>query len=188
MRATRYNTVGDLGEHLPPILTQFCATVAPVSECVPWPGKVDADGYGKVSVLGRRGTVAAHRAVFLAMVGPITPGDDVDHRCDTPSCCNPSHLAACPPVTNGDRARSPQGAGRRARRATGLCVKGHDDWTPNGHGNGMACRTCKVERDREREQAISAAARVLGLSYRAYRATYGGSVKVAARILSERGA
>ncbi len=182
MRATRYNAASDLGEHLPPMLARFCATVPPVAECVPWPGKADADGYGKVSVLGRRGTVAAHRAVFLVMVGPVTPGDDVDHYCDTPACCNPDHLIACPPGLNGDRARSPQGAGRRARRTTGRCAKGHDDWTPNGHGNGMACRTCKADRDMERALLIGAAARALGMKNREYRAAHGGSAKVAARI------
>ena len=47
--------------------------------------------YGRVRVNGT--TVQAHRAVWEGVVGPITPGMDLDHWvCFDRLCVNPAHL------------------------------------------------------------------------------------------------
>lgn len=47
--------------------------------------------YGRVKVKGR--CMQAHRAVWEEIVGPITPGMDLDHwKCLNSLCVNPAHL------------------------------------------------------------------------------------------------
>ncbi len=47
--------------------------------------------YGRVTIDGRG--VQAHRAVWEEVVGPITPGMDLDHWvCFNSLCVNPAHL------------------------------------------------------------------------------------------------
>jgi len=49
-------------------------------------------GYGHLSVVGRKRTVRAHRASWLAFRGPVPSGLCVLHRCDIRECINPDHL------------------------------------------------------------------------------------------------
>ena len=50
-------------------------------------------GYGRINIGGR--TYAAHRVVFLLSGGVLTPEKPyVCHRCNHPSCCEPTHLRA----------------------------------------------------------------------------------------------
>ena len=59
-------------------------------------------GYGGAKVprrraLGAQQNIQAHRLAYEAFVGPIAKGHGhhgmvVMHSCDTPLCCNPSHL------------------------------------------------------------------------------------------------
>jgi hypothetical protein len=62
----------------------------PFSGCFLWFGNQDRWGYGKINVDGR--TYGAHRLAWSLIHGAIPNGLCVLHRCDTPSCVNPSHL------------------------------------------------------------------------------------------------
>lgn len=61
--------------------------------CWLWTGAVKELGYGVIG-LGTReqGTAKAHRVSYMLHKGEIPAGMSVLHRCDTPSCVNPSHL------------------------------------------------------------------------------------------------
>lgn len=60
------------------------------TDCWPWLGGHDAEGYGFLYEAGRM--QRAHRVAWTLTHGPI-PGRQVCcHSCDNPTCCNPSHL------------------------------------------------------------------------------------------------
>lgn len=73
----------------------------PVTEtgCLLWLGATTPAGYGKV------GTNAgvfeyAHRLAYFEAYGPIPDGMLVCHKCDTPPCCEPTHLFLGSPSDN----------------------------------------------------------------------------------------
>lgn len=62
-------------------------------ECWLWTAGTTRDGYGRMSDGVRRGSVIlAHRASYKIANGDIPAEACVCHKCDTPRCCNPSHL------------------------------------------------------------------------------------------------
>ncbi len=59
------------------------------SGCWHWNGK-PSQNYALLGI--RKQTYNVNRIVHEILIGPISPGMFICHSCDTPSCCNPSHL------------------------------------------------------------------------------------------------
>lgn len=62
----------------------------PNSGCWLWTAAVNDFGYGIIRVNKRN--KRTHRLTWSWRNGPLTPGMDIMHKCDTPACCNPDHL------------------------------------------------------------------------------------------------
>jgi hypothetical protein len=96
-----------------PLASRFwrCVEIKSAGECWLWRGAVQR-GYGAFHLtlpgVSRR-MVNAQRVAFVLTFGPINADDHVLHRCDTPLCCNPSHLFI------GDRSANMTDAARKGR-------------------------------------------------------------------------
>lgn len=78
----------------PSLMERFQSKLAEPNErgCRLWLGALDKDGYGSFSTGHTRGKARAHRWIYEQLVGPIPIGRMVLHSCDTPNCCEISHL------------------------------------------------------------------------------------------------
>lgn len=71
-------------------------------ECWPWlAGRNKSGGHG-IAYVGNQKSMAAHRAVYEILVGPIPDGLVLDHLCRNAGCVNPAH---CEPVTQAENVR-----------------------------------------------------------------------------------
>ena len=92
--------------------------------CWLWKGGRDHD-YG--ALWWQSQTCRAHRLAFEAANGPISPGAQVLHRCDTPLCVNPAHLFS----------------GSHLDNIRDMCAKGRQR-APTGERHGRAKLTAKT--------------------------------------------
>lgn len=108
LKRQRFKSLSDYG--LP---EQFWSHVAIGSprDCWLWSASKGKDGYGQVRLAGR--WWQAHRAAYFLANGEIPSGQVICHHCDTPSCCNPSHLYA---GTRSDNERDKHRRGRAPSR------------------------------------------------------------------------
>lgn len=133
--------------------------------CWEWIAGTDG-GYGHVRLNGKKRP--AHRAMYEAMRGPLSPELTLDHLCHTQDatcigtgdscahrrCVNPDHQE---PVLSGEnnlRGGSPWAINARKTH----CIRGHELSGDNllaGQGNRRRCKTCH----RNMRRAQSAARR-----------------------------
>jgi len=76
---------------------RFWAKVAKSDGCWIWQAQLNNKGYGcfayeRIPGKNTSRNMYAHRLSWMLLNGPIPPGMNVLHRCDTPACVNPDHL------------------------------------------------------------------------------------------------
>lgn len=144
------------GEDAPPHLAPFVEAVLRIgfdvteSGCWEYRGARNAKGYGVVSV-HKRGQRKAHRVMYEWMHGPF-PEDRplARHRCDNPSCINPSHIV---PGTHEENMADMVERGRSVRSHT-HCAANHEYTTDNTRWRSRGsrwlreCRECMRARNR----------------------------------------
>ena len=110
--------------------------------CWPWVGAKLWNGYGTISIKGKKQT--AHRHLYEQIYGPVDAGLEIDHLCRNRLCVNPFHLE---PVTPSENVcRSPKVI---AARAAISCKRGHL-FTPEntklaGPWLSRVCKVCEQE-------------------------------------------
>lgn len=129
--------------------------------CWLWQGAKTKAGYGLKHIRrpdGGSQSTTAHRAAWLALVGPIPEGLQVDHLCRVRACVNPAHLE---PVTPRENLLRADGL-LASQLARTHCPHGHpydeENTYPSYKRGGKPHRVCKTCR-RKQMRRINAAKR-----------------------------
>lgn len=106
-------------------------TSADPSQCHPFQGLRDSDGYGRFSIRqdGQVVSRRAHRFAYELEHGPgAADGQQVQHLCNNPPCCNPAHLVV------GDTAQNAayMAASGRATAGERHWARAHPERIPRG--------------------------------------------------------
>ena len=75
-------------------------------DCLVWDGAKGSNGYGAITVSGRR--ALAHRYSWERANGPIPEGMWIDHTCYRRDCVNPDHLRLATAQQNSQNLQGPQ--------------------------------------------------------------------------------
>jgi hypothetical protein len=135
-------------------LDRFWAKVDKSAECWVWTGKLRADGYGNFWDGENKRMMRVHRFAYLAEIGDIPDGLQLDHLCRNRACVNPAHLE---PVSA--RENTLRGVGLTAQNAVKThCPRNHPLTGDNLFlvPAGRSCRECRreaVRRWRSRRRA-----------------------------------
>lgn len=154
--------------------------------CWLWTASKATGGYAGFQTTD--GSRRGHRVAYETLVGPVPTGLCLDHLCRVRHCVNPGHLE---PVTNREnilRGRAPQ-----AQNAVkSECIRGHalvaGNLVPSGARSGSRrCRTCEMERGRQRLAVIQQARTLLGMNREEYASSFGWSRSIAEAIVESGG-
>lgn len=124
-----------------PLEERFWEKVEPTGFCWNWTAST-RNGYGQISVGGRKGRIAgAHRVAYELLIGPIPDGLVIDHLCRNTLCVNPDHLE---PVTVRENALRAPVIGRKPYDVE-MCKKGlhRMDEMSRPNGKYRLCVPCR---------------------------------------------
>lgn len=133
---------------------RFWSKVDDSDECWYWIAGCNSHGYGNFWFMGR--TVGAHQMAYELVVGEITKGLCVLHRCDNGhlGCVRPEHLFL---GTLADNSQDMVSKGRHRNQRVTECPKGHkydkENTSLRRKKNGKIFRVCKAcHRDQHYER------------------------------------
>lgn len=106
--------------------------------CWVWTAFRTRQGYGSAWLPGV-GVIGAHRAMYLAAIGPIPDGLTLDHLCRNRACINPAHLE---PVTRLENVRRAQPWNPQRRKTH--CPRGHPYDAENTYWRADRSRHCRA--------------------------------------------
>lgn len=153
-------------QYTPETIEKFWNKVDKSGECWTWTGGVTSHGYGTF-YLGNKTYIRAHRFAFLVSFGWLLDDGVVAHKCDNPSCVNPSHLMCC---TRGENIRDRDRKGRQDHGPNA------PRWTPpppKGPAKGSRAGRSKLTEDQVRAIRAEYCPGHTGRGYRALAKKYG---------------
>lgn len=127
-------------------------------ECWEWLGSKNKRGYGYFSI--KRKPLYAHRYSWIIHNDIIPYKNFICHKCDNPSCVNPSHLFSGTPKDNVmDCVKKGRFVGGGAEKKLWThCINGHEFSTVNtyirANGTDRLCRECRRIRARNKYKEI----------------------------------
>jgi HNH endonuclease len=115
----------------------------PFTGCWIWQGPRGSFGYGMLAVKPRDQPRIpnAHRAIWVALHGPLERKDFVCHKCDNPPCCNPDHLFIGSLAENN---RDMAAKGRYNHQQRTHCIHDHEFTKENTRIDSRGKRTCRT--------------------------------------------
>lgn len=114
--------------------------------CLEYNGYRNQSGYGQIRAQHRGRLLRVHRLAYRMKVGPLTSADVILHKCDNPSCSEPSHLRR---GTQAENMADMFNKGRDGKADLKVCPNGHkypEDRPKLVDKN--RCRVCARDRNR----------------------------------------